>query len=838
MYDPSLPLDISVWHMDLTETEELLGVVRVLMNAVPPDSESSYRQTFKLQSPSGSPDSTVSGSLVLSFEYVASRSPAPSVSSEVRREKGDLASSPLQELWDGVPGILQVFLNTGAYKTLSITNATTVRELILIMLDKYFHVAEAEHAKRYRLTEIWNDNERIMDDHEHPLLVRQKWTDLSCEVKFFLKTVDSLGFSQVSKPTVLDRRTMKLYKKRSMESSPTRGREWSSEDESDETASMSSDPAVVPQLIVDTVVKSPSALKADMVPHMVAAETMRLMADSSQASLEEIKRRCLILEAELEVKNEAYLSASMELKNAQAQLTDQDLLVKQLKEKVNALEDSLDDKVDELSTASARADANDASQSLLSLVRNELDNMQTLFPDNDKFSTLLEHMKAFEAETSTNSLTHMLWDLKQQNIRKDAEIQQLRKTVESSGTRSSSPGSVRRTPERSRINSVELQRSSTAVELDNKALRARVVECEHELNLLRASKSGLSSGNDVLSKLQSDNAVYVRRFAECERLIVELRSSLEDKDALLEAKEDELDTIETRAADLLSENLRLKLRVEQHENLINADIANLEKEFEKLEQIGMELMDDIEEGGRRRSSVVKRKASTASASNEDGAIKPLKSILLPSGDRIRRTKHVRFSSQVLFLDATLDGDLEMVKKCLADGVDINSSNEEGLTALHNSSCNGHLKIVQHLIENGAYINVSDADGWTPLHGAACFGSVVVVRYLVEHGANIDAQNEEGDYPIDLTDDDETRTYLVEVKRRKESSSKAVALYDYTRINDDELSFQAGDRVEVVSRLDPDWWAVRSSKNEVGLVPSNYFTYPVSSLPYMTHAVSN
>ena len=95
-----------------------------------------------------------------------------------------------------------------------------------------------------------------------------------------------------------------------------------------------------------------------------------------------------------------------------------------------------------------------------------------------------------------------------------------------------------------------------------------------------------------------------------------------------------------------------------------------------------------------------------------------------------------------------------------------------------------------------------------------------------------AQNEEGDYPIDLTDDDETRTYLVEVKRRKESSAKAVALYDYTRSNDDELSFQAGERVEVISRLDPDWWTARSSQNKVGLVPSNYFTYPVSSHPIL------
>lgn len=40
-----------------------------------------------------------------------------------------------------------------------------------------------------------------------------------------------------------------------------------------------------------------------------------------------------------------------------------------------------------------------------------------------------------------------------------------------------------------------------------------------------------------------------------------------------------------------------------------------------------------------------------------------------------------------------------------------SSNDEGITALHNATCAGHFDIVQYLIEIGCDVNVQDSDGW-------------------------------------------------------------------------------------------------------------------------------
>ena len=51
----------------------------------------------------------------------------------------------------------------------------------------------------------------------------------------------------------------------------------------------------------------------------------------------------------------------------------------------------------------------------------------------------------------------------------------------------------------------------------------------------------------------------------------------------------------------------------------------------------------------------------------------------------------------------------------------------------------------------------------------------------------------------------------------------VALYPFTGKNDEELSFEKGQRLEIIHKPseDPEWWSARSSGGGVGLVPRNY-----------------
>merc|ERR1712073_32600 len=51
----------------------------------------------------------------------------------------------------------------------------------------------------------------------------------------------------------------------------------------------------------------------------------------------------------------------------------------------------------------------------------------------------------------------------------------------------------------------------------------------------------------------------------------------------------------------------------------------------------------------------------------------------------------------------------------------------------------------------------------------------------------------------------------------------VAMYTFKAQNDTELSFEKGERLEIIDRpaSDPDWLKARNTQAQVGLVPKNY-----------------
>lgn len=99
-------------------------------------------------------------------------------------------------------------------------------------------------------------------------------------------------------------------------------------------------------------------------------------------------------------------------------------------------------------------------------------------------------------------------------------------------------------------------------------------------------------------------------------------------------------------------------------------------------------------------------------------------------------RRVSFDPLALLLDASLEGELELVKKTATQVPNPSAANDEGITALHNAICAGHFEIVKFLVEFGCDVNAQDSDGWTPLHCAASCNNVAMVRFLVEHGACI------------------------------------------------------------------------------------------------------
>ncbi|GAU98197.1 hypothetical protein RvY_09375-2 [Ramazzottius varieornatus] len=125
-----------------------------------------------------------------------------------------------------------------------------------------------------------------------------------------------------------------------------------------------------------------------------------------------------------------------------------------------------------------------------------------------------------------------------------------------------------------------------------------------------------------------------------------------------------------------------------------------------------------------------------------------------------KKQRVVFDQRVCFLAACAAGDFDEISKLLSRGlVDINVSQEDGMTALHQACIDDRLDMVKFLVERHADINRGDNEGWTPLHATASCGYLDIARFLIDHGARVDIVNNDGELPIDIADTDEMENLL-------------------------------------------------------------------------------
>ncbi|XP_064649701.1 ankyrin-3-like [Lineus longissimus] len=94
------------------------------------------------------------------------------------------------------------------------------------------------------------------------------------------------------------------------------------------------------------------------------------------------------------------------------------------------------------------------------------------------------------------------------------------------------------------------------------------------------------------------------------------------------------------------------------------------------------------------------------------------------------------------------GSYKGVEKLLEKGINVQTPDQGGCTALHLAARFGDVDCVGILIEHGANVNaVEPVTGRTPLYFACNAHHYDVVRYLVEHGSNMEAKDRLSEPPI-------------------------------------------------------------------------------------------
>lgn len=85
--------------------------------------------------------------------------------------------------------------------------------------------------------------------------------------------------------------------------------------------------------------------------------------------------------------------------------------------------------------------------------------------------------------------------------------------------------------------------------------------------------------------------------------------------------------------------------------------------------------------------------------------------------------------------------------CATSGIDVNSRERRGWSALYHSAYFGKTEVASLLLQSSADGNVADFRGVTPLHGAAMCGHTAAIELLLTYGARIDARDREGRTPL-------------------------------------------------------------------------------------------
>ncbi|GBM17538.1 Protein phosphatase 1 regulatory inhibitor subunit 16B [Araneus ventricosus] len=142
-----------------------------------------------------------------------------------------------------------------------------------------------------------------------------------------------------------------------------------------------------------------------------------------------------------------------------------------------------------------------------------------------------------------------------------------------------------------------------------------------------------------------------------------------------------------------------------------------------------------------------------------------------------------------------------LRRLLLLQVSPDSTNEDGLTALHQCCIDDSEEMMKLLIEFGANVNAKDSEQWTPFHAAATCGHLHIVKYLISKGADLLAVNADGNMPYDICDDDATLDYIEnEMAKRgitQEMIDQTRAATEIRMLNDLKILVEQGGSLDFV-----------------------------------------
>ncbi len=124
-----------------------------------------------------------------------------------------------------------------------------------------------------------------------------------------------------------------------------------------------------------------------------------------------------------------------------------------------------------------------------------------------------------------------------------------------------------------------------------------------------------------------------------------------------------------------------------------------------------------------------------------------------SGQESKQKRPKKVPLDIRFFDACRAGNVEDVRACIEEGINVNIFSSERWTALHIAVQQGDLPLVQFLCEKTKMevnaLEYKTKSRNTPMHLACAFGHLDIVRYFRSRGVNSFGRNRNNKTPFEL-----------------------------------------------------------------------------------------
>ncbi|CAH9111449.1 unnamed protein product [Cuscuta epithymum] len=137
---------------------------------------------------------------------------------------------------------------------------------------------------------------------------------------------------------------------------------------------------------------------------------------------------------------------------------------------------------------------------------------------------------------------------------------------------------------------------------------------------------------------------------------------------------------------------------------------------------------------RRQNSLDPRRNTMRFSFGRQSSLDPIRRSASDDAELLTVPENLDSTMQLLFMSC--QGDVEGVKELLDEGIDVNSIDLDGRTALHIAACEGHVEVVKLLLIRKANIDARDRWGSTAAADAKYYGNSEVYNILKSRGAKV------------------------------------------------------------------------------------------------------